>query len=219
METLRELALAAGYDIDVRLMPASDPAAAVAARVIADPATPTLQDLEGWEMTTPAEVRAITQWVGRLERQAGDDRRRLLESAGRYSAPQYRKGARFFAAKPGLTQEQTIEVANSALLPLSGALSSVASARVYLGHAPDPGPLVVWSTDADAVAERLAVTMREVDRYQPAGVLVAPTMQAYLTDMLLPPTWEHHIVSPIQAAIDLYGLGYDQLADEITEGW
>lgn len=219
METLRELALVAGYDIDVQLTPASDPAAAVAARVIADPATPTLQDLADWELTTPAEVRAITQWVTRLGRQAGDDRRRLLELAGRYSAPQYRKGARFFAAKPGLTQEQTIEVAHGALLPVSGALSGVAAARVYLGHAPDPGPLVAWSTDAEAVAERLAATMREVDEHQPAGVLVAPTMQAYLLDMLLPPNGEHQIVSPIQAAIDLYGLGYDQLADEITEGW
>lgn len=219
METLRELALAAGYDIDVRLVPASDPAAAVAARVIADPATPPLEGLMGWGMTTPEEVREIEEWVARLGRQAGTDRRRLLQLAGRFSAPQHRKGARFFAPKPGLTQGQTIDVTNGALGHLSGALSGVPAARVYLGHAPDPGPVVAWSTDAGAVAERLSATMREVDEYQPAGVLVAPTMQAYLTDMMMPPNWEHQIVSPIQAAIDMYGLGYDQLADDITEGW
>lgn len=219
METLRELALAAGYDIDLRLVPASDPAAAVAARVIADPATPTLEGLEGWEMTTPDEVRQVTEWVQRLGRQMGDDRRELLRLAGRYSAPQHRKGARFFAPKPGLTQEQTIAVAGSALRTLNGALSGVAAARVYLGHAPDPGPVVAWCTDADALAERMSATMREVDEYQPAGVLVAPTIQAYLVDMLMRPSADQQIVSPIQAAIDLYGLGYDQLADEITEGW
>jgi len=219
METLRELALAAGYDIDVRLTPASDPAAAVAARVIADPATPPLEDLPGWERSTPDEVPKIEQWVARLDRLAGTDRPTLLRLAGQYSAPQHRKGARFFAPKPGLTQEQTIEVANSALGGVSGALSGMAAARAYLGHAPDPGPVVAWSTDGDAVAERLSQTLREVDEYQPAGVLVAPTMQAYLVDMLTPPNWEHQIVSPIQAAIDLYGLGHDQLAFEITEGW
>lgn len=219
IETLRELALAAGYDIDVQLVHVSDPAAAVAARVVADPATPTREDLEGWGMTSLEEVQQIDEWMARLERHAGPDRNRLLELAGRYSAAQHRKGARFFAPKPGLTQQQTIEVANSALRPLSGALSGVAAARAYLGHAPDPGPVVAWSTDTDAVAERLSATMREVDEYQPAGVLVAPTMQAYLVDMMIPPDWEQQIVSPIQAAIDLYGLGYDQLADEITEGW
>src|SRR4051794_1563582 len=65
LATLRELALAAGYDVDVSLVPASDPAAAVAARAMVDPATPTLEGLEGWEMTDPDEVEAITKWVTR----------------------------------------------------------------------------------------------------------------------------------------------------------
>lgn len=219
METLRELALAAGYDIDVQLVPASDPAAAVAARVIADPATPALESLGGWEMTSPDEVRQIKEWVARLDRRVGEDHRGLLQLAGRCSAPQHRKGARFFAPKPGLTQAQTAEIVGSALHPTNGALSGVAAARAYLGHAPDPGPLVAWSTDVDAVTERLSATLREVDEYQPAGILVAPTMQSYLVDMVMPPAWNQQIVSPFQAAIDLYGLGYDQLADEITEGW
>lgn len=219
METLRELALAAGYDIDLSLVPASDPAAAVAARVIADPATPTLEDLAGWEMVDQSEVEAVAQWVSRLERQAPNDRRRLLELAGRYSAPQHRKGARFFVPRSGLSQEQTVDVANSAIGHLSGALSGVAAAGVYLGHAPDPGPIVIWSIDPQAVADRLAATLREAGEYQPAGVLLAPTMRAYLVDTIMPPVWRHRVVSPIQAAIDLYGLGYTELADEITEGW
>ena len=219
METLRELALAAGYDIDLTLVPASDPAAAVAARVIADPATPKLDELASWAMADPDDVEAIARWVSRLERQVQGDRTRLLELAGRYSAPQHRKGARFFAPRPGFSQEQMIEVANSALGRRIGALSGVAAAQVYLGHAPDPGPIVVWSIDPDAVADRLSATLREADQYQPAGVLLAPTMRAYLVDMIMPPAWSHQIVSPIQAAIDLYGLGYSDLGDEITEGW
>ncbi|MGM7671786.1 helix-turn-helix domain-containing protein [Microbacterium sp. A93] len=219
LATLRELALAAGYDIDVSLVPASDPAAAVAARVMADPATPPLDHLEEWGMTDPGDVEAISTWVTRLERQGGHDPKRLLELAGRSSAPQHRKGARFFAPKPGLTQEQIVEIANSALGGLTGALSGVAAARVYLGHAPDPGPVVSWTNDLAAVAQRLASTLREADEYQPAGVLLAPTMPAYFIDMMMPPAWDHQIVSPIQAAIDLYGLGYEELANEITEGW
>lgn len=219
LETLRELALASGYDIDVSLVPASDPAAAIAARVIADPATPEIEEFEELGLAEVAEVAQIREWIARLHRHAGDDPERLLQLAGRYSAPQYRKGARFFAPKPGVAQERIVEIANSALGHRWGALSGVAAARVYLGHAPDPGPVVAWTTDIDAVTERLSSTLREVDEYQPAGVLVAPTMQTYMLDMLQPGQWDHYIVSPIQAVIDLYGLGYDSLANEITEGW
>ena len=219
LETLRELALAGGYDLDIRLVPPSDPAAAVAARVVADPATPELENLSSWGMVSPEEIGQVEEWVARLDRQAGSDKRRLLELAGRYSAPQHRKGARFFSAKPGLTQEQMIEVANSALSQQSGALSGLAAARAYLGHAPDPGPVVIWSAEANAVAEQLTATLHETTEFQPAGIVVAPTMRAYFVDMLMPPIWEHKVVSPIQAAIDLYGLGYNELSDEITEGW
>lgn len=219
LETLRELALAAGLDLDLRLVPASDPTAAIAARVIADPATPTLEALGAWELMQPGDIEAIRQWVARLPRLAGADQRQQLQVAGRASAPQHRKGARFFAPKPGLAQDQTIEVAHSALGDLPGALSGVAAARVYLGHAPDPGPVVVWTTDVDAAAERLAATLRDVDEYQAAGVVVAPTPQAYFVDTLRSPNASHQVVSPIQAALDLWGLGYDKLADEITEGW
>lgn len=219
METLRELALTAGFDIDVQLVPASDSAAAVAARVIADPATPALEHLDDWEVVTPHEAREIHAWVARLMRQVGEDRQGLLRLAGQYSAPQHRKGARFFAPKLGLTQEQTVAVANSALLPLNTALSGVAAAHAYLGQAPDPGPILVWSTNVGAVAERLAESFHEVGDYQPAGILLAPTMRATLVDMMRPPAWDQQVVSPIQAAIDLYGLGYSELADKITEGW
>lgn len=219
LETMRELALAAGYDIDVALVPASDPAAAIAARVLADPATPEIEEFEELGLANAAEVAQIKEWIARLQRHAGEDRERLLQLAGRYSAPQHRKGARYFASKPGISQERIVEIADSALGHRWGALSGVAAARVYLGHAPDPGPVVAWTTDIDTVAERLSATLREVDEYQPAGVVVAPTMQAYMLDMLQPGQWDHCIVSPIQAAIDVYGLGYDGLANEITEGW
>jgi transcriptional regulator with XRE-family HTH domain len=219
MATLRELALAAGYDLEVTLVPASDPAAAVAARVLLDPATPGSEDLEGWGLIHGGDLAAITEWIARLERQGGGDPKRLLALAGRLSAPQHRKGARFFAPKAGVSQERIVEIAGSALGAGLGALSGVAAARVYLGHAPDPGPVVVWTSDADAVAERLAATLREVGEYQPAGVLLAPTMAAYFVDMIQPPVWDQRVVSPIQAVIDLHGLGYDELANEITDGW
>ena len=72
LETLRELALAAGYDLDVALVPASDPAAAVAARVIADPAdTGSSRSWKASDWRTPARSRRSQRWVSRLQRQAG----------------------------------------------------------------------------------------------------------------------------------------------------
>jgi len=219
MTTLREFALAAGFDLDISLVPASDPAAAMAARVIADPTVPELGEFKTLGLGTAADVIAITEWVDRLERQADGARTRLLPLAGRYSAPQHRKGARYFAPKPGISQSRLIDIASSAVDTVRGALSGVAAAQFYLGHAPDPGVVVAWTTDVAAVASRLSLTLREVDEYQPAGVIVAPTVDSYLLDMVRPPQSTHPLVSPIQAAIDFYGLGYDLLADEITEGW
>lgn len=219
IETLREFALAAGYDVTVSLVQASDPLAAVGARVILDPATPSLENLEAWKMVAPVDVRAISAWVARLERQAGNDPKRQLELAGRLAAPQHRTGARYFAAKPGTTQERVINVASSALGSHVGALSGVVAAHAHLGHAPDPGPVLVWTNELDAVSDRLAATLREMGEYQPAGVLLAPTTPEYFIDMVTLTREDRHVVSPIQAALDLYGLGYDGLATEITAGW
>lgn len=219
LSTLREFALAAGLDLDLSLVPASDPAAAVAARVIADPATPDLTELHDWDiLAQDSGAQAVIGWVARLTRQI-ETQDQLLPLAGRYAAPQHRTGARFFAPKAGVTQDRIIDVVSSAIAPLGGALSGVAAARAYLGHAPDPGPVIAWAPDVDAAAERLAETLVEVREYQAAGVMVAPTMQAYFVDMLTSPTVRHPVVAPIQAALDLYGLGYDALADEITAGW
>jgi transcriptional regulator with XRE-family HTH domain len=219
LESLRELALAAGYDLEVGLVPASDPAAAIAARVLVDPATPELDGLESVGVVDAAEVAEVARWVSRLQRLAGDDPAQLALLAGRYSAPQHRKGARFFAPKPGIAQERIIDIANGALGGILGALSGTAAARAYLGHAPDPGPVVAWTIAVDAVADRLAATLLEVEEFQPAGVLVAPTMRPYFVDLMPAGAGHRKIVAPIQAVIDLYGLGYDGLATEITEGW
>lgn len=219
MATLRELALAAGYDLDVSLVPASDPAAATAVRLLLDTALPSLDDLERGGQSDPRDRTAITEWLARLERRHESDPQRLLALAGRYSAPQHRTGARFFTPRSGIDQLRTIEIASSALGKSAGALSGVAAARAYLGHAPDPGPVIIWSSDADAIADRLAASFLEADGHQPAGVLVAPTSRTYFVDALTKPITPYAVVSPIQAAIDLYGLGYAGLADEITEGW
>jgi transcriptional regulator with XRE-family HTH domain len=219
MDTLRELALAAGYDLDIALVPASDPAAAVAARVLVDPATPAVDVLEAQGLALPGEAAAVAGWMGRLERHDVGEPDRLLEVAGRFSAPQHRRNARYFAPKSGVPQERIIDIAGGALGDRPGALSGVAAALLYLGHAPDPGPVVAWTVDVEGVAERMGATLREVGEYQPAGVLLAPTMSAYLIDMVRPPDWPQRVVSPIQAALDLHGLGHRELAHEITEGW
>lgn len=230
--TLREFALAAGFDLDVRLVPASDPAAAIAARVLLDPTLQSLEAAEASGNSNPDDHQAIIEWVERLQRHRDTSPRSLLARAGTYAAPQHRPGARHFRPKPGLTQQHLFDIAASATAARSTehtrvALSGMPAALTYLGAAPHPGPIIIWArntdtdtnTNVDTVADRLSTTLHEAESYQPGGILVAPTMQATFIDAFEQAATRTPLVSPIQAALDLHGLGYAELANQITEGW
>lgn len=69
----------------------------------------------------------------------------------------------------------------------NSALSGVPAMRLYVGEAPEPGPMIIWTENVDAVAQALQHTLREAREYQPAGVFVAPTHTATFIDTLTRP--------------------------------
>ncbi|WP_424937294.1 MULTISPECIES: hypothetical protein [Bacteria] len=142
---------------------------------------------QGDKRSGPFGLHAAGPQSGKASTEHGSIGWRLLQLAGRYSAPQYRKGTRFFAPKAGLSQQRIGEIAHSALGRRRGALSGVAAARVYFGHAPDPGPVVAWTTDIDAVAERISATLREVDEYQRTGRVTRVTGPSATRSPATPP--------------------------------
>lgn len=218
-QTLRELALSMSLDLEISLVPASDPLAAIAARALLDPTMPAASDAAGWLDLGIEDFGVVSTWAERLKRQAGTEPSELVRRAGVLSSPQHRKGARFFAPRQDFSLDRTVAIAHGAIGKPEGALSGIAAVKTYLGDVEVLGPVLIWTTEVASVAERLAASFEEVDSYQSAGVLIAPTPAAYFVDMLVPPAFEHKIVSPIQLAIDLFGLGYQELASEITGGW
>lgn len=221
LKTLRELALAEGYDLDVRLVPPSDPAAAIAARVMLDPEMTQHVEFGALEGNTQSPSADVAAWVERIERQQKATLDEILAFAGRYSAPQFRKGAQHFAPRPGLSRERIAKATGYAGASSSGpyAISGVPAAELYLDHEVTLGPTVVWAEQPDAIVAALEASFRRVDSYQPGGIVVAPTLTEYFVDSVTDPVTRFVFVSPIQAAIDLHGLGYIGLAESITEGW
>ncbi|RLP76447.1 XRE family transcriptional regulator [Mycetocola tolaasinivorans] len=239
--TLREFALAAGYDISVSLVPTSDPLAALAARALLDPAfrahLPAAPDVAVGSVSLADSAHAtdsrsadtatlllahpeVRAWIARFDRWNAHTPDEILAVAGRASAPQHRAGARYFRPRPGFTHERFLKLLGLAASSGHGdyALSGVPVADLYLGgHT--LGPTVLWTTDAEGVAARIGETLHEDAHFQPAGVIIAPTPPDYLIDSVSAELPGLRIVSPIQAALDLHGLGFTERAALITEGW
>ncbi|WP_030148529.1 hypothetical protein [Mycetocola saprophilus] len=220
LKTLREFALAAGLDVHLTLVPASDPGAAIAARALLDPTFTGVLDSEK-DTSTGISAADVQEWTTRFERWGARTPPEIIETAGRYAAPQHRAGAGFFSPRPGFSSARMMKLAHSTGVAARGhyALSGVPVADFYLDQASTPGPLILWSENADAASEILGQTLVRADRYQPGGVLVAAAHPAYLIDSIEIPETGHRLVSPIQTVLDLHGLGFGALAEAITEGW
>lgn len=227
LQTLREFALLAGYDVRVTVVPASDPAAAVAARSLLDPEFHHHSgELPGSPESADAGVNRVDEfevrgWIERFERWGVVSPQKVLETAGRYAAPQHRDGSRFFPPRAGFSAERVIKLAGAAAASSHSrhALSGVGAADFYLARGASPGPQIVWAEDVGAVSETLGATLHEVGNYQPAGVIVAPAPAEYFFDSILDPVSGQTFVAPIQVALDLHGLGFSDLGSSLTEGW
>ena len=189
--TLRELALAAGFDLELNLVPVSDPDAAVAARSILDSAV-TSEDL----------TRGASEWVTRLRRLTGpvNDPVDIVSEAGRATAPLQRKGAILLLGDWDDLKLASAASASAAPWVVSG---TPALRRIAETSAQPSGPAIVYTADPEAVARHLA-------HFRPARPSTANLALLPLAPIVLVDSWEDgpvHLVAPVQAILDNIGLG------------
>lgn len=191
--TLRELALACALDIKIGTVPASDPYAAAAARVmVGDIPADSVDD-----------HRQLSEWIARLQRWAPDAAPlRLAEIAAEVSAPQNRSRAVFLIGRHDADRLASAALASGEPWALSGA-----AALDALDVAPVSrnSPTVLWTARPDAVTGMLLSTHRRTIVGSAANVIVAPLHQTVLEGSAT--LDEIALVSPVQAVIDSLGIG------------
>lgn len=193
-DDLRELAIAAGFDIDASLVPLSDPLAAVAARALLGD-----RSVAGW-------AEASAEWRDRLERFAvgasGVDREvTIVDEAGRASSPAHRSGAVHLRG-----DHRRVDRLVSAGRASQGrwALSGWAALDA-LGIEVD-APTILWVEDARKAAQLLGDSFRP-GRIERCDLIVVPAHPSVFAGGGAVKDVE--LVSPLQAHIDAAGLGGD----------
>lgn len=202
VDTLRELALALGYEISIELQPASDPLAAAAARAL-------LGDTAVGDVVSPG---ALEDWIDRLRRYShtpadGDDdgssgeplARRIMSEAARVAAAHHRPGRVMFSGRNDADRLVSVGRASEADWVLSGA-----AALEALGA--DSGKTTVfWTTDPDRTSKLFADTHRRVNIHTAADVIVAPGHPSVFAGA---ETIEDvNLVTPVQGMIDAIAAG------------
>ncbi len=220
--SIRELALAAGYELDLSLAPLSDPDAARAARAILDPPYEATYALNG-------RTRGVEEWVKRLHRWVPDRNPvEIVREAGQSSSLLHRPGAEFLrghvtglkVASAGDFSKQDWLLSGAAVIdridaPVGdddGEASNVATGTAAPGR-----PYVVYCSDPHRFV-RLLDNMEQV-RPEKANLIVAE-----LTDDVSMGSWEDgsiKLVAPIQGLIDAFGIGgpVGQSAERIARSW
>jgi transcriptional regulator with XRE-family HTH domain len=193
LATLRELAIAHGYELTVDLAPLSDPHAAAALRHLVDPA---------FEGVTPEEVSpegagAVRDWVTRLERY--DDLDVAAVTAARASSLLHRKGGIYLRGDNSAKRLASAGSASGQEWAISAALQVVTGADVS-------GPSVLWvDGDAAATSRLLLDTHRRVENAAAANVVVATAHPSVFVDEYRDGPIRY--VAPIQLLLDCIGLG------------
>ncbi|UOE42730.1 hypothetical protein [Agromyces larvae] len=211
VDTLRELALALGYDISIELDRASDPLAAAAARVM----------LGETALREILEVRELDAWIARLERYVGVDGASgegldtlaVITEAARVSGAHHREGAVMFSGRNDADRLVSAGRSSGARWVLSGSASLEA-----LGA--DPGKTVVfWAEDAKHVAELLTATHRQVKIHAAADVIVAPAHPSVFAGSTT--IEDVNLVSPMQGIIDAVAIGGidREIAEQLAGSW
>ncbi|WP_343926626.1 hypothetical protein [Rhodoglobus aureus] len=191
LRTLRELALAAGLDISINLLPASDPDAAAGARSIIDASVDA-----GY--LTPSQ----TEWAQRIRRYVGPELNPIdvVTEAGRVTNPLHRVGAVLLTG--GWDELKLASAALSAggewLLSGTPVLERIADEPIAL----DPHA-IVYAEDPEAVA-------RFLSHLRPARAATATIVVMPMAPIAKVDSWtdgKFNLVAPVQAIIDSIGLG------------
>ncbi|MBG9328176.1 helix-turn-helix transcriptional regulator [Corynebacterium belfantii] len=196
LETLQEIALTLGFDIELHVTTAADPGAAQAARFLLDN-----------HVTDASE-----EWLNRFQRW-GLRGREIIRRAGELSNPAGQSGAQFF----GWAESVNIPLVSAAAAAGAGtqwALSGVSAENFWLGTSA-PGPSILWTTAPEKCGELLERTLPRCHKLEPSGVAVVNAQGTELVDRAQ--DRQVFYAAPIQTALDLYGLGLEPTG--LTEGW
>jgi len=224
--TVRELALAAGFELVLSLAPLSDPDAARAARVILDPRFEASYVLsEG--------TKGVDAWIERLNRWVPDgDPVEIVRTAGHSSSLLHRPGAVFLRghvtelklASAGDFSQQDWFLSGAAVIDRIGEQhdgrtgpGSAVPNSSRSEQSTSAGPYVVHTADPHRFT-RLLDNMDEV-RPEKANLIVAEHTDGVGVD-----SWEDgkiRLVAPIQGLLDAFGIGgaLGQAAERIARSW
>jgi len=205
LRTLRELAIAAGVDIDVSIKPLSDPSAGRAARFLLDS-----------QFLNTAPTQQDREWMERLTRASGPDPVQILAQAGHASS--------LLHAPDTITIKQSFPPLRLASSGDATGHPWALSGRAGLTAISAPGDDVSTGPDVLYVANphhawRLLESPSLAKDPATSGVLIAPWRDECEVDL-----WQVgpvSFVAPIQILLDSIGLGepLSQVALEIARGW
>lgn len=211
VDTLRELALALGFDISIELNRASDPLAAVAARVI----------LGETDLAGSGDTPELDSWLARLRRYVGgrhDVEKRpaildVINEAARVSGAHHRAGAVMFSGRNDADRLVSVGRASGARWVLSGSASLDA-----LGSAAGK-TVVFWTEDAKQTEQLFASTHRKVRVHTAADVVVAPAHPSVFVGSTT--IEDVNLVAPLQGIIDAVAAGGidREIAQHFAESW
>lgn len=217
--TVRELALAAGFELVLSLAPLSDPDAARAARVMLDPLYAASYDLIGG-------AKVVDAWVERLRRWVPDGNPvDIVWQAGQSASLLYRPGTVFLRG-----QITELKLASAGDFSRQDWLISGAGVIDRIGESDDEGtryggalpgtsacPYLVHTADTHRFA-RLLDNM-EVVRPNKANLIIAEYTAGVGVD-----SWEDgkiKLVAPIQGLLDAFGVrgALGLAAERIARSW
>jgi transcriptional regulator with XRE-family HTH domain len=209
--SVRELALSAGYELELSLAPLSDPDAGRAARVILDALFEASFELAQPHQNTVAWIERLHRWV------PSGDPVEVCRTAGQSSSLLHRKGAIFLRgrvtelklASAGEFSKRDWFLSGAAVIKRIGKQDSTMSddAMPYVVHTDDPRRL-----------DRLLDNMEHA-RPEKATLIIAER-----TDGIGIDAWTDgkiQLVAPIQGLIDAFGIGGNLAiaAERIARSW
>jgi transcriptional regulator with XRE-family HTH domain len=203
LRSLREIAIAAGLDVEVSYRHLSDPAAARAARHILD------------DTFTAAPMSDDDRdWVARLSRIAGDNPVAIVETAGIAASLLHRRGA------IGITEPLTpLRLASAGDAAGGSWAISGASALNLIAEGSDviPGPEVLYVDDVERAWRLLDAPPRSLP--DGAAVILAPYGDEHSIDVWM--SGPLQLVAPVQLLLDGVGLSGDiaELALTTAGSW
>lgn len=201
LRSLREIAIAAGLDVEVSYRPLSDPAAARAARHILDETFAAMPDHD----------RA---WIARLGRIAGDDPVAIVETAGIAASLLHRPGV------IGITEPLSpLRLASAGDAAGGRWAISGASALNLIANGPEviSGPEVLYVDDVERAWRLLEAPPRS--HPDGAAVILAPYGDEHSIDVWM--SERLRLVAPVQLLLDGVGLSGDiaELALTTARSW